>query len=211
MGFTGLFLCLFLVIHLVGNLQLLADADGKMFNLYAYKMTHNPLIKAVSYFTYFCILLHAVKGLLIWWGNKKSKGKSYKVKSSKNASWASKNMALLGTVLLAYLIFHMGDFWYKMKFGSLPMATYEGQEVLDLFVRVKEAFSQWWIVLIYTLGMIPIALHLLHGFQSAFKTFGINHPRYTPIIKGLGTAYSILIPLGFAIIPLYFYFFISNN
>lgn len=208
MSLTGLFLILFLIIHLVGNLQLLADDGGASFNTYAYFMTQNPLIKTVSWGLYFFILLHAVQGVLLAMSNRGAKGKKYAVNTYSNGTWASKNMALLGLLVFAFICIHMGDFWYKMKFtDQLPLVNYEGfdHEVKDLYTQVKTAFSVTWIVVVYVIGMIALALHLVHGFQSAFTTLGIRHKKYTPIINTVGIIYSIIIPLGFALIPILIY------
>ncbi|MFZ1751187.1 MAG: succinate dehydrogenase cytochrome b subunit [Saprospiraceae bacterium] len=209
MSLTGLFLILFLVVHLIGNLQLLKNDGGESFNTYAYFMAHNPLIKIVAYGNYFFIILHAVVGILLWSYNRKAKGQNYAVSNSNKTTWASKNMALLGTLILAGILIHMGDFWYKMKFtNELDMMSYANfpVEVKDLYSRVSAAFSQPLIVGGYVIGMLVLSFHLWHGFQSAFQTLGINHKKYTPLIHALGKGYAILIPLGFAIIPIYFYF-----
>lgn len=210
MSLTGLFLILFLVIHLIGNLQLLKDDGGMAFNLYAKFMVSNPLIKTISYGLYFFIILHAVLGIIITRYNKISKGGRYAVQNSPKTTWASKNMGLLGLLILAFIFLHMGDFWYKMKFtDQLAMATYDGVTVKDLYQRVSVAYQQTWIVAAYIIGLIVLAFHLWHGFQSAFQTLGLNHKKYTPAIQGIGKLYAILIPAAFAIIPLYHYFFMK--
>ena len=101
----------------------------------------------------------------------------------------------------------MYQFWLQMKLGNLPMANYDGHEVKDLYAIVAVAYENLGFVIFYVVSMAVVAFHLLHGFQSAFQTLGLNHKKYTPFIKGLGKAYSILVPLGFAIIPVYMYFF----
>ena len=209
MSLTGLFLIIFLVVHLVGNLQLLIDDGGEAFNTYAYFMTNNGLIKFLSYGLYALILIHIVQGILIALKNRGARASRYAVTNRKSNSFASRNMALLGLLVFFFLAIHMGDFWYKMKFtDELPMVTYAGLgvEVSDLYARVATAFSEWWIVVVYMLGLLALALHLWHGFQSAFHTLGLNHKKYTPFINAVGKIYSILIPIGFAIIPLYFFF-----
>lgn len=205
MSLTGLFLILFLVVHLLGNLQLLKHDGGMSFNVYARFMTTNPLIKTIGYGNYFFIILHAFVGISLAIYNRQAKGQKYAVSSSMNTSWASKNMALLGTLILAFILIHMGDFWLKMKLGQLPMISYPGieGEMKDLYFRVAEAFKNPLLVGAYVLGMAVLAFHLYHGFQSAFQTLGINHKKYTPAIKAIGVAYSIIIPLGYAIIPVY--------
>lgn len=205
MSLTGLFLILFLLVHLAGNLQLLKDDGGMSFNVYAKLMTTNPLIKVIAYGNYFFIILHVFVGISLALYNRSAKGQKYAVSNSNKTSWASKNMALLGTLILAFILIHMGDFWLKMKMGQLPMVTYPGVEgeIKDLYFRVSEAFKEPLLVGAYVVGMIVLAFHLHHGFQSAFQTLGINHKKYTPIIKTIGVAYAILIPLGFAIIPIW--------
>lgn len=213
MSLTGLFLIIFLLVHLLGNLQLLANDGGDSFNAYAYFMTHNPLIKTVSYGLYFFILLHAWVGIMIWLKNKAAKGSSYAVRSNAKVTWASKNMALLGILVLAFIFIHMGDFWFKMKFtDQLAMVSVSGMDmqVKDLYAQVAYTFSNPIMVGAYLIGMIVLGLHLWHGFQSAFQTLGLSHKKYTPIIQGLGKLYSVVIPLAYAIIPLY-YFFVLNN
>lgn len=212
MSLTGLFLIIFLVVHLIGNLQLLKDDGGLSFNAYAYFMTTNPLIKAASIGLYFFILLHAVQGILLAIKNRKARGPHrYAVQSSENTSFASRQMALLGILILAFLGIHLGDFWYQMKFTSnLSMVenTILGFAVKDLYAKVRMTFSQPWFVIVYVISMAVLALHLWHGFQSAFQTLGLHHRKYTPLIQVIGKVYAILIPLGFAIIPIVFYFFL---
>ena len=204
MSLTGLFLISFLVIHLLGNLQLLIPDGGVKFNTYAKFMTTNPLIKFISIGLYAGILLHAIQGILIVMDNRKAKGTKYAVSTYENGSWMSKNMGLLGLLILFFLCVHMGDFWYKMKFtDQMAMVTYDGVTMKDLYSRVYTAFSQIWIVVIYMIGLVALALHLLHGFQSAFTTLGLRHKKYTPLIKAMGIGFSILIPALYALIPLW--------
>jgi len=204
MSLTGLFLITFLFVHLIGNLQLLAGDDGVSFNVYAKFMTSNPLIKFTSYGLYFFILLHIVQGFVIWFSNKNAKGSRYAV-APKNTSWASSNMAILGTIITVFLLIHMYQFWFKMKLGFIPPVTIDGVEMSNLYATVAEAYQNIFFVIFYVASMVVIGLHLSHGFQSAFQSLGLNHKKYTPIIKGIGTAYSILVPLGFAIIPIWMY------
>lgn len=205
MSLTGLFLITFLTVHLAGNLQLLLDDGGKAFDLYAYKMTHNPFIKTTSYGLYFFILLHAVQGLIIASKNRSARGTNYKVTTGKNTTFAARKMALLGTVVLLFIIGHMAQFWYRMKFGELPTAMIDGLEVKGLYEVVNAAFQDPIIVVLYLVSLIALGFHLSHGFQSAFQTLGFNHPKYTPVIKAVGIFYSVVVTLGFAIIPIWMF------
>ena len=206
MSLTGLFLIIFLIVHLTGNLQLLINDDGEKFNLYAKFMTSNPLIKTVSYGLYFFIVLHTIQGLMLWRQNSKARSSRYAVASKSTTDFASRNMAYLGMVILIFLVIHLWQFWFQMKTGGLEMIAYEGHEpVKDLFVAVDYAFHQWWYVLFYVVCMVVLAFHLKHGFQSAFQSLGLNHKKYTPLIKTIGAIYSIVVPLGFALIPIIIY------
>lgn len=209
MALTGLFLCLFLVGHLLGNLQLLLPVSeaSDSFNLYAKFMTTNPVVKILSYITYFSILFHIVDGILITIQNKKARPVAYAFnKPSANSSWTSRNMGVLGTVLLFFLIVHMRSFWYEMHFGEMPITIIDGQEFKDLYLITTQAFEQLWYVIFYVVCMVAVAFHLSHGFSSAFQTLGANHPKYNQLVKKIGFAFGIIIPAAFAIIPLAIYF-----
>lgn len=210
MSLTGLFLISFLIVHLLGNFQLLVNDGGQSFNEYAAFMTGNPIIITLSYGLYFFILLHAILGILIWRKNKASKGQvpavAYK---SEKVSWASQNMALLGILIFAFLMLHMGDFWWKMKTNQTLMVDYGNGEIKDLYDKVSETFSNIWFVLAYMVGLSALGYHLWHGFESAFQTLGLSHPKYTPLIQVAGKAFSVIIPVLYAIIPLYYKFFLS--
>lgn len=134
MALTGLFLCLFLVGHLAGNFQLFLDGyEGKLqFNEYAVFMTSNPVVKILSYVVYLSIIFHAIDGLVLTIHNRKARPQGYvKVKPSANSIWSSRNMGILGTIILAFIVFHMQDFWYQFKFGEMPVMTSEdGSAVL---------------------------------------------------------------------------------
>jgi succinate dehydrogenase / fumarate reductase cytochrome b subunit len=209
MSLTGIFLILFLIVHLSGNLQLLAHDGGESFNIYAAFMSENPFIRVISIGLYTFILLHTIQGLALALQNRSAKG-SYAGKGhAAGASWNSRNMAFLGILIVAFLCLHMGDFWVKMRFtDQLPMVQYPGHDepVQDIFTRVHVAFQQPWIIIVYVIGVVALMLHLIHGFQSTFQSLGINHKKYTPVLKGLGWIYSIIICLGFALIPVYHYF-----
>jgi succinate dehydrogenase / fumarate reductase cytochrome b subunit len=129
MALTGLFLCLFLVGHLLGNLQLIfstGEEGRRVFNEYAYFMTHNPAVKVLSYLTYFSILFHAIDGIALFVQNKKARPVAYAYsKPSANSSMPSRYMALLGTLVLVFIATHMSNFWWKMKYTEeIPLHSY---------------------------------------------------------------------------------------
>jgi len=205
MSLTGLFLISFLVVHLIGNFQLLIDDNGEQFNVYAEFMTTNPVIKTTSYLLYAFILLHAIQGILLWRHNRSSRGPvGYAGKAANGASWASRNMGPLGVIILVFILVHMYQFWLQMKLDAVPDVTIDGKEVKNLYAPVAEVFSNGGFVAFYVLSMVIISVHLWHGFQSAFQSLGLNHKKYTPVIRTIGHAYSVLVPLGFALIPIIF-------
>lgn len=241
MALTGLFLCSFLIVHMSGNLQLFKQDDGLAFNIYAVFMTTNPLVKTISYGLYAFIILHAIEGLYLAYQNRQARGSQrYVVSNGKaNSSWFSRSMALLGTILLVFIVVHMSNFWFEYKFGYVPYTQYEqnlvtgevasapfeGQInnkleeyvreesntrvviVKDLYRSVMEGFKNPILVLFYVLSMFAVSFHLVHGFKSAFQTLGINHSKYNPLLNFLGVGvFGIIIPIGFALMPLYFFF-----
>lgn len=210
MAGTGLFLMLFLVVHLIGNLQLLKDDGGEAFNTYAFFMTHNPLIKIVSYSLYAFILLHTFQGLSLWRKNRAARGTvRYAVEHSRPNERSSRNMAWLGIVIFVFLVLHLWQFWLQMKMGVLPavdVAAYD-HPVQNLYLPVKEAFANVGYVVFYVVCMAVVGFHLWHGFWSSFQTLGLDHRKWTPLIKTVGYVYAIGVPVGFAIIPIVMFLF----
>ncbi len=204
MALTGLFLILFLVVHLIGNLQLLKSDDGQAFNVYAQFMTSNPLIKAVSYVNYGFILIHIIWSIILTRRNRIARGPGYAV--SKNSShWTSRNMGILGTFIFIFLVIHLRGFWYEMHWGGIATSNYEGTDYKNLYVVVDLAYSELWYVILYVVSMLLLAFHLFHGFGSAFQTLGLNHIKYNPVIKFVGVAFAVIVPALFALIPIYMY------
>lgn len=260
MALTGLFLCLFLVGHLIGNLQLIYS-DALHFNQYALFMTTNPAVKVLSYLTYISIIFHAVDGIVLTVQNQKARPVKYVMnKPGSNSKWASRNMAVLGTVILVFIVTHMVSFWAKMHFdkdmplqtvtiaaGGMPQEFYlttdDGylpkQQVLQgavkiqnrtefydaaANVKIKEGYkdlhkitvaffkdAQWGLIatILYVVSMVVLGFHLYHGFGSSFQSIGLNNPKYNGLIKGFGYGFAIIVPLLFAIIPVYIHFFIK--
>lgn len=202
MALTGLFLILFITVHLIGNLQLLKSDGGEAFNVYAKFMTSNPLIKAVSYVNYAIILIHIIWAIWLTKQNRDARGSEGYAVSKNSSTWSSRNMGILGTLILIFLVIHLRGFWYEMHWGGIPVKTYNGVEVKDLYTVVATAYAEPLYVIIYVISMAILAFHLYHGFASAFQTLGLNHVKYNPVIKFVGVAYSIIIPALFALIPI---------
>src|SRR5258705_9840332 len=216
MGFTGLFLILFLIIHCFINGMIIFSDNGETFNHWASFMGTNWVIRVMEIGLFAGLILHIVQGLVLWAQNRRARPVKYAVnKSNSNSKWYSRSMGLLGTLILIFLIVHLYHFWTPSRFGGMlgihqleevTLTTYNNQQVHNLYAEMLIVFQNVWIVILYVLGMISLAWHLLHGFQSSFQTFGINHKKFTPMIKSIGVGYSIVIPLLFALMPIASYF-----
>tara|TARA_B100001741_G_C16344601_1_gene501138 strand:- start:43 stop:747 length:705 start_codon:yes stop_codon:yes gene_type:complete len=214
MALTGLFLCSFLVGHLLGNLQLfIPGLEGQTaFNEYALFMTTFPLVKVLSYLTYASVLFHVVDGFVLVVQNRKARPTRYAMeKGSANSGWSSRNMAVLGTIVLVFIVTHMQNFWWRMHFGDMPRQMVNGQEINDLHTVVLNFFDPavngmaLAATALYVLGMLGLGFHLWHGFGSAFQSMGLRHKGYTPLIEKAGKAFAVIVPAAFASIPLYLF------
>ena len=202
---SGGFLVLFLLGHLVGNLQLFIPGElgQKQFNSYALFMTTNPAVIALSYLTYISIILHSILTLYLVLKSRLARPVRYQVSSgSSNSSWASRNMAFLGTMLLIFLIIHLRSFWYEMHFGDIGLDKWGNK---DLYTVTVSAFQNTLYTAFYVLSMLMLSFHLSHGVSSAFQTLGLSTSKYEKIINFVGKSIAVLIPLIFASIPITLY------
>jgi succinate dehydrogenase / fumarate reductase cytochrome b subunit len=202
MGITGLFLISFLVVHVSVNAMIFVGDKGATFNNAAHFMSHNIVIRIMEIVLFGGLIAHIVQGLMLWSQNNAKRPVKYAVnKGNENSKWYSRSMGVLGTLLLMFLVLHLSHFWVETK-ANLYL---HNDAETNTYEELKETFSQLWVVIVYVLGVASLAWHLLHGFQSAFQTLGLNHKKYTPIIKKLGVAFSIIVPLLFAAMPIYMY------
>ena len=213
MALTGIFLILFLLEHLIGNILLVTSfgENGLAFNEYAHFMKSNPLIKVGEIVLFGGILIHVIEGIVLIRKNRAARPQRYAVSNkSKTTSAASKYMGALGIILLVFLIIHLNNFFRYKYFPTentpAEITTTDGTVMEDMATIAYHDFANIGMVIFYVLAMAVVGFHLWHGFQSAFQTLGLNHKKYTPAIKGLGKAYSVLIPLGMALIPVIIYF-----
>ncbi len=205
MGLTGLFLIVFLLVHLSGNFTLLLK-DGTAFNTYAHFMKENLLIKLSEVILFGGFLLHIIQGLMLTAKNKAARAVNYQVAHKHDkVDWTSKAMSALGMILLIFLIIHLYDFFRFKYFVADPQMTADGT-MIDLHGIVRHEFSEGGLegifhLAVYTLGMAAVSFHLWHGFQSTFQSLGLRHPKYTPFIQGLGKLYAVVVPAAFVAIP----------
>ena len=198
MALTGLFLIIFLIVHAGVNSSIFLNDGGETFNTIARFMSHNWILRFLELGLFAGLILHIIQGLLLWKQNREARPIPYHSnKPQKNSTWYSRSMGILGTLLLLFLIMHISHFFVGTK-----IALYGGDQPHNLFEEMKLVFGEWYIVVAYMLGLIALFWHLLHGFQSAFQTFGLNHKRFTPIIKAAGIGYTVIICILFALMPL---------
>ncbi|MEP6926391.1 MAG: succinate dehydrogenase cytochrome b subunit [Ginsengibacter sp.] len=200
MAFTGFFLITYLIIHASINATIFYNDGGVTFNRAAIFMSHNFFIRFMEIGLFAGFLLHIIQGLLLWKQNRASRKTGYmKIDLPAKIKWYSRSMGLLGTFLLLFLVMHLYHFWA----GTKNELYFHGPQV-NLYLEMKEIFTNPLLFTFYMIGLVSLLFHLLQGFQSAFQTFGINHRRYTPIIKGIGVFYSFAICILFAFMPIAF-------
>ena len=198
MSLTGLFLCSFLLVHLTGNFQLFKDDGGEAFNHYSEFMSTNILIRILEIGLFLGFALHITEALWLYFLNKKARPVTYaKNQASENSTLTSRTMIWSGSIVLVFLVVHLKSFFIDHRIIGSELTMYQG--VVQTF---QEPLYSWF----YVLAMVLLGFHLNHGFQSAFQTLGLNHKKYTPLIKTVGLLFSVLIPLGYATMPLYFLF-----
>lgn len=200
MSLSGLFLCSFLVIHLTINLFALRG-DGSEFEAYGHFMATHPVIRPLEWGLFAGFLLHAVLGIILTLINRGARPVQYEVnKANENSSWVSRLAWLTGIFVGVFLVVHINTFFVQSRFfGRGPM--------FDILV---EAFSSPVYVVFYLVALLFLAYHLRHGIQSACQTLGLYVGKYKGLVNALGVIFWFLIPLGFAIIPLYFLFFYTK-
>lgn len=195
MGATGIFLCLFLLVHLSGNLLLFLPDEGAAFNAYSDFMSHSKLIRLMEVVLFLGFCFHIAEGVRLTVENKKARPIPYGANRQAGATWSSRSMGLTGAIVFVFLVVHLNTFFVKHR-----LLKGEG----TMYDAVVEAFASPAYSLFYVAAMGLLGLHLNHGFQSAFQSLGLNHRRYTPLIQKIGVGFSVLVPLGFAALPVYF-------
>ena len=206
---TGLFLCVFLIVHLSANCIILLPEDiaRDLYNSYSTTLRESPLIKVIAYVLYVSIILHALYGLLITLRNRKAKPQKYIVNhSNENSTWTSQNMGLIGTVILIFIIVHLANFWARIKLGMGEEVRLDDLGNKDVYEVTYSLFQNIYFVIFYTLISIPLALHLHHGLKSAFKTLGFYHKKGLKIVAKISLIYAVIMGIGFGIIPFIVYF-----
>jgi succinate dehydrogenase / fumarate reductase cytochrome b subunit len=207
MSITGFFLMMFLMVHLGVNLLLLFDDSGVLFNLGAHFMGTNPIIKIVEPVLALGFLLHILYATYLTLQNQKARPVNYKKAELGNSStWASRNMFVLGLLVLIFLVLHIMNFYWRLKVANdVPAIMIDGVEMENTYQLVTGLFKTSLVYdLIYIAGAVFLGIHLTHGFWSAFQTIGWSGSTWRKRIEIVGKVFAIVMAVGFSIIPLYF-------
>ncbi|MCX5796663.1 MAG: succinate dehydrogenase cytochrome b subunit [Elusimicrobia bacterium] len=192
-GLAGLCLVGFLVPHLCGNLILFWGMP--QFNAYAHFLQTNPLTPLAELGLLAIGLVHAIVTLYARWQNWQARPVAYEMSVSKGGRTIGSITMLYTAIMVAlFLIVHVATFKYGWR------SAFRDEE---LFQRVMEFFANPWMAAFYVLALAGLGLHLSHGFWSAFQTLGLDHPKYTPLIKIVGVLFAIVVAGAFAAIPIW--------
>lgn len=204
MAISGLFLSLFVLSHMLGNLLALFSPED--YNLYAHSLTSSPFIYIAEAFLLFVFVIHVLLAICITWENRKSRGTNYyskpKTRDEGAITMASKFMIYSGIIVLVFLVQHLNTF----KFGPWYNTGAGGEEIRDLHRLVVEVFQDPYYVSWYSFVMLILGLHLSHGVESMFQTFGLNNDKWNYRLKVFSFCFTFIVSAGFLLVPLYTYF-----
>jgi len=196
-GLTGILLCTYLVVHLAGNMLLFRGDGGAAFDAYAEVLPSLLIIRIIEVGLFAIFILHIVTGTIVWFQNRRARPVQYAMHLKNDTSNPlSRIMFVTGSVVFIFLVVHLNTFWVPARFGDGSHQS--------MYMIIREAFSSPVYSIFYVLAMGLLAFHLRHGFQSSLQTFGLNNLKYTRLIEGVGMIFWLLLPVGFATIPLFY-------
>jgi succinate dehydrogenase / fumarate reductase, cytochrome b subunit len=215
MALTGLFLISFLVVHVGLNACIWANDNGEMFNVGAHFMGSTVVVRIMEIGLFLGIILHLIQGYILTAEYQKKRSVGYAVSyGDRGSKWYSRSMGLLGTLLLLFLIMHIYHFWVPSRLGGIANITplqdvnYPDSPKVyhDLYGEMLRVFqNNLLIVILYVLGCISLAYHLMHGFESSFRTIGVHNNRYLKMLRYTGRAFAIIVSAAFAMMPISMY------
>lgn len=220
MSITGLSLILFLIVHVTVNACMWAvifvpNDHGEVFNKAAHFLGQTLVPRVLEIGLFLFIILHIIQGYVLEVQNRSRRGTPYAMNyGNRGSKWYSRSMGLLGTLIFLFLILHIYDFWIPSRFGGrlniheLGTIQYpdDPNTYHNLYGEMIMVFQNPFIVILYVLGCISLAYHLAHGFQSSFRTLGLTNKKYITLINGIGLAFSVIVSLAFAMMPISIYF-----
>jgi len=212
MSVTGLSLILFLVVHVTVNALMwskifVPEDNGEIFNKAAAFLGETLVPRVLEIGLFLFIILHIIQGYVLEVQNRSRRNIGYNIKmGSKGSAWYRKSMGLLGTLIFLFLVVHIADFWIPSRFHRLETVYYGQREYANLYGKMVEVFQNAWVVVLYVAGCISLAWHLIHGFQSSFRTLGVSNRKYLALLQNTGYVFSIIVCVLFAMMPVSIYF-----
>jgi succinate dehydrogenase / fumarate reductase cytochrome b subunit len=206
MSLAGIFLIIFLLVHMGINLLVIIFDDPMVYNKAAHFMSTNILIKIFEIVLFGGLLLHIIYALILQIQNWIARPRRYKRANYSSTSFFSKFMIHTAVIIGVFLVIHFVDFYFKAKFGHGAEVLENGVMYHDFASELEDKFKILPFVIFYIAAFIFLGFHLVHGFQSAFKTLGLENKRYTPVIQVLSILYSVTVVGGYSLIPLLIYF-----
>ena len=212
MALTGIFLILFLIIHVGLNACIFYDLknpndNGEMFNKAAHFMGATLVMRLLEVVSFLGFILHIIQGYAVEAKNVSKRKQGYKIGlGNRGSSWMSRSMAILGTLIFLYLIMHIAQLWVPARIThTLDEVDYSGVKMHNSFLRMYEIFQQPLIVILYLVGVLALAFHLWHGFLSSFRSMGVHNKKYVGLLKGLGYGFTVVVCVLFALMPISMY------
>lgn len=215
MALTGIFLITFLVVHVGLNACIWANDNGRMFNTGANFMGSMLVIRIIEIGLFAGIITHTIQGLVLATKNNTRRKVGYAIDyGNRGSKWYSRSMGLLGTLLLLFLIMHIYNFWVPSRLGGIanikPLQEIDytnglGKQYHNLYLEMIHVFQHPLIVILYVLGCASLAYHLMHGFESAFRTIGVHNIRYLKLLRYTGRGFSVIVSAAFAMMPISIY------
>lgn len=209
MAATGLFLCFFLIEHLYSNLLLFHNDGGLAFNEWSHTLTHSLIIRIVEVILFAAIILHVVQAIYLTKQNSDARPVKYAVyEVNETSSWFSRNMGITGSIIFFFMVVHLWNFFNPYRITG----TVGGEGQMNLAQSVQETFQNGWYVSLYVVSVAVLSFHLNHGFQSAFRSLGLNSKKYAQLLSITGSFFAfIIVGVGFASMPILFYFGIAGS
>ena len=209
MAATGLFLCAFLVEHLYGNLLLFYSDGGQAFIEYSHDAVHSILIRTIEVVLFVAIIIHVVQAVYLTKQNSDARPVKYAMyKVGETSNWFSRNMGITGSVILFFIVVHLWHFFVPYRITG---TVGDGGE-MNVAQAVKVAFQSGWYVLLYVVSVLFLSFHLNHGFQSTFRSLGLNNRTYEKVLSLTGSFFAfVIVGVGFASFPILFYFGIAGT
>jgi succinate dehydrogenase / fumarate reductase cytochrome b subunit len=196
MAATGILLCVYLIVHLGGNLLLFKQDGGAAFNTYAEILPSLLIIRVIEWLLFAVFAAHIFLGTLLWLKNRRARPRGYRInRANANSAPVSRIMFVSGSIVFFFLVVHLRQFWAPARFGA---------EHVSMYTLVRAALTDPAYGTLYLIAMGLLSFHLWHGFQSALQTFGLRNAKYRSLIDLVGALFWLVIPLGFAAMPVYF-------